>query len=239
MNIKLPKNKIDILLYDDIVPIGNKCISRLALNDLNITKCSYPFDYVPTYPKLIWKYIKDPSSFCPRNDTIFNEDGVWFGHFIPANPLELVQQTMLRRFKRLFDLFNSGKKFLLLYTTEADVYNENDSLIRKTINYIHLKELIQHIHMHYPNSNFDVICINTNDERPDEIIANSNIFNYTIYVDDEHISLNNETHNSRTVDPYRRIVTLYLDCIFNGVTENIIHELRKLPIRNITPFEFP
>jgi hypothetical protein len=53
----------------------------MILRELNIYKESFPFDYIPTTPKLILKYLKNKNDFFPEQNTIINKDGVWFGHF--------------------------------------------------------------------------------------------------------------------------------------------------------------
>lgn len=48
---------------DEIISIGNKCPTAMILRDLKIYKESYPFDYIPTTPRLILKYMKDQNEF--------------------------------------------------------------------------------------------------------------------------------------------------------------------------------
>jgi len=81
MNYLRPKQFINFNEYDYIVSIGNKCPTAMILTELNIYKESFPFDYIPTTPKLILKYLKNNTEFFPQKNQILNIDNVWFGHF--------------------------------------------------------------------------------------------------------------------------------------------------------------
>ena len=202
--------------YCEFVSIGNKCLSRIALENNKMTTHSFPFDYVPTTPALVLRYLCNQKDFLPKDVCVDrNADGVWFGHFdLSQNSRSTLEETFSRRFKRLFDLFASGRKFCLLYTTEADVYNEMNNHIDKCVNYIFIRDIVGMIKRTFPNASFDVVAIHTNDIRMHETIDGVNIYNYTVLVSNKHISLNMETHVESTIKPYRDIVTELVGKIF-------------------------
>ena len=64
------------------ISIGNKCSTAIVLKNLNLRETSLPFDYIPTSPDSILKYIKSGfKNFIPAKGKVSNDDGVWFGHF--------------------------------------------------------------------------------------------------------------------------------------------------------------
>jgi hypothetical protein len=229
MNFYHPSFQLNPEEYSYIISIGNKCLSRMALNDLGLAKASFPFDYIPISPFLILKYMQDQSGFLPElpyQDR--NADGVWFGHFdlTPEGRPEL-EAKFKRRFERLKEVLASGQKVLFLYTSESDTYNEMGSRLSKGENYICIKQLVSYIHYTYPASNFDVLCIHTNDERPNEIVNGSNIYNLTVYVSGQHLSANMETHVHQTIAPYRLMVTKLLKAVFLELTQEDIDLLKN------------
>ena len=186
--------------YPHIISIGNKCVSSIMLRQLKMYKESYPFDYVPTQPHLITKYLKDNfQSFLPDEKNIRNADNVWFGHFPFAQQYAQTVDTFQRRIKRLYSVLQSTEKILFVYTTEADVYNEMNS--RYNNNYNDLIILRDYIKSNY-NTSFDILAIHTNKTFNDI----DNIINFTINVDDRHLSENMETHIPTTFGPYRSVV---------------------------------
>lgn len=216
MNFQDPTFHIDPTTYTHIISIGNKCISRMALDELKLSKWSFPFDFIPTSPELILKYLQDFTDFLPEHPgKDRNKDAVWFGHFdlSPQGRSDLLDKFK-RRFDRFRTVFSTGGRVLLLYTSEADVYNEMMSRVNQGINYIFIKELVRYLQRTFPTSNFDVLCIHTNDERPHEQVGKTMIYNATIYVAPQHLSLNMETHVSSTIDPYRKTTTHLLRLIF-------------------------
>jgi hypothetical protein len=194
-----------------MISIGNKCITRMALDELKLTTKSFPFDYIPTSPVLVLKYLQSRKDFFPPPGVVSNNDGVWFGHFdMSVHMRAQLEETFNRRFERLFNVFNSGEKFLLIYTTEADVYNELNNHINKCLNYIAIRDMAIYIKQNYPNAKFDIVAIHTNDIRMPEKIGDVNIYNYTIMVPPVHLSLNGETHAGETVTLYRaQVVQAY------------------------------
>ncbi len=182
--------------YSHIVSIGNKCATAMMLRKLGVYKESYPFDFIPTQPHLILKYIKDFTEFLPAQNNIRNTDGVWFGHY---NVKEDYEQTVLkfkRRIKRLYNILNSSDKILLVYSTEADVYNEMNS--RYNDNYQSLINLSNYLKLNF-NATCKIVAIHVNKSFEDT----ADIINYTINVDDNHLSDNMETHVPSTFNLYR------------------------------------
>lgn len=219
MYINIPEFKINTDDYKHFISIGNKCLSRMVLDKYKLSNASYPFDWVPTQPHLIIKYLQDHTNYLPDKPFFTrNKDNVWFGHFdlSKINRKEL-EDKFNRRFNRFKDTLKNGEKILFLYTTEADIYNELGSLVHKDLNYINLKVLIKYLQSSYPKSNFDLLCIHTNDERPCENINNTTIYNYTVYVPIENLSLSMETHTNDVIQPYRKMVEESAKLIFYGI----------------------
>jgi hypothetical protein len=46
----------------------------MILSSMYFYTQSFPFDYIPTTPELILKYMKDPSDFYPEKENILNKD---------------------------------------------------------------------------------------------------------------------------------------------------------------------
>jgi len=204
-----PINKyIDYTKYDCIISIGNKCPTAMILRKLNIYKKSYPFDSIPTTPKLILKYIKDNESFFPEKNTISNKDMVWFGHFDYLNKYDIMIDTFKRRFSRLYDALINKKKILFVYTSEADIYNEMNN--RYNDNYDDLVQIKEYIQNTYNYNNFTILAIHTNKEYVDT----DNIINYTIQVESKYLSDNKETHIYEICNQYRNILSFLLKDIF-------------------------
>ena len=53
----------------------------MILRELNIYKESFPFDYIPTTPHLILKYLQKQDDFYPEKGVVRTRDQVWFGHY--------------------------------------------------------------------------------------------------------------------------------------------------------------
>jgi hypothetical protein len=105
-----------------------------------------------------------------------------------------------------------------------------NSAFKKTMNYIELKHLSIFIKQKVPNAQFDILVINTNDERPHEVFDGCKIYNWCIYVHPRHLSKNMETHVPAVYDPYRRIVTKILKAIFFELEESDKQELLTLSV---------
>jgi len=190
----------------------------MALDQLGLRKEAFPFDYVNTQPGWILDYLKDPDSFIParekmvydkENDVIRNLQGVGFLHHDMRDGFETTRQTFQRRFERLQSVFKSGGKILLVYTSEADVYNEMNS--RYNDNYRELEKIVEYLESAYTGIDVEVLAIHTNRIYP----STSQFHNYTIFVDRQYMSDNQETHVPEVFNPYRAKILQFLKEIFS------------------------
>jgi hypothetical protein len=205
----LPTTKfIDRNDYEYIVSIGNKCPTATSLRELNLYGESFPFDYIPTTPSLILKYLQTQEDFYPKKNTVRTADDVWFGHFNIDDKYAETMETFQRRFTRLFDILQHKKKILFVYTREADVYNEMNN--RYNDNYGKLLNLVEYLIETYKYDNFKVLCIHTNKTFADT----NNIINYTINVPEQYCSDDMSTHIPSTYTPYRYTLKSLLKEIF-------------------------
>jgi len=204
MNFQKTNTKINPNEYDEIISIGNKCPTAMILKDLDIYKESYPFDYIPTTPKLILKYLQDQTDFYPEKNTVRTKDDVWFGHFDIDVEYETTLETFRRRFERLFSALQQKKKILFVYTSEADVYNEMGN--RYSDNYSDLVKISEYIQTKYIQKDFLILAIHTNKKYEDT----PTIKNATILVNEKYLSDAMETHVSSVTDLYRRVLKFVL-----------------------------
>ena len=195
--------------YDAIVSIGNKCPTTMVLRDLEIYKEAYPFDYVPTTPKLILKYLKNSEDFFPERNEIRTNDNVWFGHFDIYTCYDITISKFKRRFERLLNLLTEKKKILFCYTSEADLYNEMGN--RYNDNMADLIKLKDYLIETYNYDNFTILAVHVNKSFEDT----THIINYTINVDEKHLSDNMETNIGDTFGPYRNVLKELMKEIFN------------------------
>lgn len=209
MNYVKPEKFIDINTFDEVVSFGNKCPSTIILREFGIYKKSFPFDYIPSSPKLILKYLINNEDYFPKKNIITTNDGVWFGHFNLDNEYEKTIETLKRRFERLINLFKEKKRILFCYTSEADLYNENGN--RYNDNYNDLKKITQYIIDTYNYDNFIILAIHNNKIYEDT----KNIINYTINVEDKYLSDNMETHTPEICGIYRNILKNLLNEILH------------------------
>jgi hypothetical protein len=208
MNYLLPTKFLNHKDYEYIVSIGNKCPTTMILKDLNIYTNSFPFDYIPTTPYLILKYIQNQDEFYPEKNIIRTKDNVWFGHFNLNDKYDETIEMFKRRFERLFYLLKNKKKILFVYTSEADIYNEMNN--RYNDNYNQLSKLVEYITQTYKYDNFKLLCIHTNKSFNDT----KNIINFTINVPDKFLSDDNSTHNDEVCLEYRTNLKNLLKNIF-------------------------
>lgn len=208
MNYLRPKQFINFNEYDYIVSIGNKCPTAMILTELNIYKESFPFDYIPTTPYLILKYLQNQDDFYPEKNIVRTKDDVWFGHFDINNNYNETIEKFKRRFARLFYILQDKKKILFVYTSEADVYNEMNN--RYNDNYNQLKKIVEYIIEIYKYDSFKILCIHTNKSFNDT----NNIVNYTINVPDKYCSNDMSTHTDETISQYRNTLNNLLKEIF-------------------------
>jgi hypothetical protein len=197
MNYLPPTKFLNYNDYEFIVSIGNKCPTAITLRDLNIYNQSFPFDYIPTTPYLILKYLQNQNDFYPQRNIVRTSDNVWFGHFDINEKYDETIEAFRRRFERLFNVLNNKKKILFVYTSEADVYNEMNN--RYNDNYNQLSKIVEYIIETYKYENFKLLCIHTNNSFADT----NNIVNFTINVPDNYMSDDNSTHTGETTSQYR------------------------------------
>lgn len=202
------KTELKLGKYDDYVSIGNKCATAIMLNKFKLRQHSYPFDWIPSQPHHVLNYIQtDFKDFIPE-EGIYNKENIWFGHFDLNNQMSI--DTINRRIKRLYELLESSKKVLFVYTTEADVYNEMKSRDNESKNYENILKLRDYFLEKYPKFQFDILVVSMNTEHKDE----KNIINQNITVESQFISDNMETHVSWCYDVYRET----LSNLFSSIT---------------------
>jgi hypothetical protein len=196
--------------YDCIISIGNRCCTTLCLRKLNIYTNSYPFDYIPTTPELILKYLKNSDDFYPDINNVCNKDKLWFGHFdTTTENYSKTIETFKRRFCRLFSALKEQKKILFIYTSEADVFNENNN--KYNDNYTGLIKLRDYIIDTYKYTDFMILAFHTN-----KTFDNTQcIVNYRVDIDQKYISDDCSTHNNVTCSLYRETIYKMMKCIFN------------------------
>jgi hypothetical protein len=186
--------------YEYIVSIGNKCPTAIVLRELGLYRESFPFDFIPTTPKLILKYLRENTEFFPEKNVVRTKDDVWFGHFDINEEYEQTIQTFKRRFERLFNILKNKKRILFVYTSEADVYNEMGN--RYNDNYGDLLKIVDYIKETYDYDDFKILAIHTNKS----FNNTKNIINYTINIADNYLSDDMSTHTEETVNIYRKIL---------------------------------
>jgi hypothetical protein len=208
MNYLPPTQFLNYNDYEFIVSIGNKCATAIYLRELNIYKQSFPFDYIPTTPHLILKYLQNQNDFYPEKNIVRTRDNVWFGHFDINEKYNETIETFKKRFERLFNLLENKKKILFVYTSEADVYNEMNN--RYNDNYNELCKIVEYLIETYKYDNFKLLCIHTNKSFADT----NNIVNFTINVPDNYMSDNMSTHTGEVTYPYRNSLKKLFKDIF-------------------------
>jgi hypothetical protein len=208
MNYDKPTTHIHKQEYEYVVSLGNKCPTTMILKKLNIYKESFPFDYIPTTPSLILKYLQNQDDFYPCHDTIRTSDDVWFGHFNTTDQYNTTIETFKRRFARLFHILTEKKKIVFVYTTEADIYNEMNN--QRNDNYSILLQIVDYLKQTYEYTDFKLVCIHMNKTFPNT----ENINNYTIHVPSEYISTDMTTHIPKICVEYRRILEELCNDIF-------------------------
>ena len=191
MNYNEPAAYLNRKDYTHIVSIGNKCPTAMILRELQIYKQSFPFDYVPTTPSLILRYLKDPSLFFPKQGEICNADGVRFEHFNTTNRYHETIQTFQRA------VGSAQSRYPQMGNRYLDNYSE-------------LYNLQQYLETTYPLSQCTFMMIHTNRSFPNM----PRMFHYTINVPDEYLSDDMSTHQPSTFEPYRRVLKDLVKCIF-------------------------
>ena len=79
-------------------------------------------------------------------------------------------------------ILQTQKRILFIYTSEADVYNENGN--RYNDNYNELCNIQNYIRKTYKYNNFTILAIHTNKSYENT----DNIINYTIQVPEKYLS---------------------------------------------------
>ena len=199
---------VNVKDYEYVVSLGNKCPTTIILRDLGVYKESFPFDYIPTTPALILKYLQDQSDFFPSRGVVRTKDQVWFGHFDISKGYPDTVTTFKRRFERLFGILKEKKRILFVYTSEADVYNEMGN--RYNDNYGALVQIKDYLENTYGYSDFLFVAIHTNKTFPDT----PNIINFEIRVPDHFCSDDMSTHHSSITSIYRSKLKELLRRIF-------------------------
>lgn len=182
--------------YDHVVSIGNKCATTIALRALGVYGPAFPFDYIPTTPALVLKYILDPTDFLPERGSVYNADGVWFGHFDVGEGHAGTVAKFKRRFERLYCALRGTGRVLFVYTSEADVYNEMGN--RHRDNHAGLQRLMDHVRATY-SAECKLVCAHTNRSFDDT----DDTAHGTIHVSCELLSDDMSTHTEPVVSAYR------------------------------------
>ena len=217
MNFNKVEKKIKSSDYRYIISLGNKCGTSMVLKRLKKRPRSYPFDYIPTNPELIKKYLIDDSEMFPEYGTDRNQDNVWFGHW-PLEPNEAYEKTkeiFVRRMDRFKDTLKSKESILFVYTSEADISNEMFS--RDRDNFADLIKLRDFFIDEYSNDNFHMIAVHINKIYQDV----EKITNYTINVESKYLSdfphgKENTRRDVKIGGYYRRQLKWLLAEVFGG-----------------------
>jgi len=208
MNYNEVDSRINASDYDCVISIGNKCPTAMILRELQVYRESYPFDFIPTTPKLILKYFQDQTDFYPTKYTVRTKDDVWFGHFDIGSHYEDTIQTFKRRFMRLFTSLEKKQKILFVYTSEADIYNEMGN--RYHDNYKDLCNLMDYIVKKYHYDDCVLLAIHVNKSYENT----KHILNYTINVPEKYLSDDMSTHTSEIWTIYRSVLKELLKSVF-------------------------
>tara|TARA_B100001094_G_scaffold325262_1_gene379297 strand:+ start:5541 stop:6224 length:684 start_codon:yes stop_codon:yes gene_type:complete len=204
-------------IFDCVISLGSKCGTATLLNELGLRKKSFPFDFIPTSPDLILKYLIDDSEMYPsknehnrsEREFLVNADGVWFGHFnLSDGYTETISKFKQRRCD-LIDYFHSKKSILFVYAAESDIYNEMNNSNKP--NHENIQHLVKYIKSLNTNLFFHIIAIHVNKQFPDSEC----ISNYTIIVPEKYISKNMETHVPDVCYKFRDTVKTLLRKILN------------------------
>ncbi len=122
------------------VPLGTRCTSSAIIDGgLGKKLKTYPFDWIDINLNTILKFISIPPESTESYITEYfkkvdrttlkhEEDGTWFPHDFPEKENVVTKYT--RRFKRLFELFNSEKNIVFL-TVFAHVNYDNIAVFEK------------------------------------------------------------------------------------------------------------
>lgn len=165
-------------LYDYIVPLGTDCLARIALNNLDFSSCSFPFDWLcrednSFFEVAIEILLKGGQNFFDREDLsivgqisaphftykVFNartgfmhihEFSIYDEEFCD---FEYVKETYQRRMDRLIRILSEKKNALFVCISQKSI--PEDVLISKW------NKLIKH----YNNDNIDLLVLIHDDSK--------------------------------------------------------------------------
>lgn len=191
------------MIFDEYIPIGNKCLSTSAIKDSGLRKRGFPLDWVMVTPFQVLELIKIGfEGWYPLDmtDTYRNKHGIPFEHFHKKTHKDN-HEAMQRRIKRLYDAFSEKNHICFVYTTEAYILHSYYRDLEKS-HYYGLIDLINYLKEKYPNFNFHILAVHTNVTHTDS--DSENIINITLNVPPSWIT--NGGDNNYT-DRYRDTVT--------------------------------
>ena len=192
--------------YDTYVPIGNKCISATALEKLGLRKESFPLDWIMIgMPTVLHLFTNHFNEFYPLNNAegdYINHDFkeyLGFEHFADKTHAEN-HITFQRRVQKLYDILESNKSVLFVYTTESFLYHKwlRD---QEPEHYQALLDLDHFLSSNYSQLKYRILAIHTNTVHENSGNIVNITFNYP------HVSDNGETHREPFLSEYRASVT--------------------------------
>lgn len=147
------------------IPIGNRCLSALALLTNKLRKVSLPLDYIDINPhqllRLFRRQFKDFYSVDTiGKDTYINPYGLFFEHH-QKHSHEQNQETFTRRIHRLYEYLESSNKIVFLHTTETFLMHKFSDEEQKHYDES-LVEFCNYIRRNFPTLQFVILCIYTN-----------------------------------------------------------------------------
>ena len=135
----------------NIIPIGDHCASAIILKELDIRKCSYPFDWVTmNYPdkntnfryiiNLLWNMKTENIETITKDfigDTFSNKipvnskTNIWFAH--DSRDFDENYSKYLRRFQRLYTDLTEKKNIFLLITRNHTIPEEHFDIMMEVL----------------------------------------------------------------------------------------------------------
>lgn len=207
-----------------IISLGNQCAPALASRALGHHTYTFPFDWVPTNPMVIFdclntnfdKYVTlgSPCALGDMNDDLIlfqqtdnrsfpinyiNTYNCWFCHD-RDKPSHILSETLSRRAERLISTITSGEKILFVFSNEPSIYYKTFR-DKEDLYYEYIVNLQNILIEKYKCDNFKILCIFIN----------------RVFPDTPHIkcinmkwlgptSNNGEAHISKTYEPFRNNV---------------------------------
>ena len=121
-----------------------------------------------------------------------------------------MKNIYLRRIERFFNILNTSKNIIFIYSTELCIYNKNIRN-KQDENYEYLLKIENFLLNHYINLNFKIINFSMNQE----YVNTKNIYNININIDHSKLSDNMETHINEVWCEYRYLIQNEIFNIFN------------------------